>query len=106
MSKKIILNGMEILISVDNVCAKSFFDFTEGVIHQLENRLDNSEENFHIRITTEFSLTGSPKNNISVNGLTNQRTKEKVMAILQENVGLLSGHTSGTARVNLIVEDW
>lgn len=55
MSKKIVLNGMEITDLVDDICTRSFFDFTEEVIDQLELKLERGEENFHISIRTEFS---------------------------------------------------
>ncbi len=106
MSKKIVLNGMEIIDSVDDICTRSFFDFTEEVIDQLESKLERGEENFHISIRTEFFLNKSPKNNISVQGLTNPKTKDKVMVIMQRSACRLSGNASGTARVNLLVEDW
>ncbi len=105
MGKKVIFNGIEILTSEDEISARSFFDFTEEVIDLLEAGLDGSDENFHLSINTEFFMNRPPKHSISVNGLKNQRTREKVMTILQRTAGVLHGHASGIAKVNLLVED-
>lgn len=105
MDKKVVFNGIEILTSEDDVSAKSFFDFTEEVIDLLEKDLDKSDENFHLIINTEFFLNRKPKHSISVNGLNNQRTRGKVVKILQRAAGILSGHATGTASVNLLIED-
>lgn len=105
MGKKVVFNGIEILTSEDDISARSFFDFTEEVIDMLETDLDRSDENFHLSINTEFFMNRPPKHSISVNGLTNQRTREKVMKILQRTAGILHGHATGNARVNLLIED-
>jgi hypothetical protein len=105
MDKKVIFNGIEILTSEDDVSAKSFFDFTEEVIVLLEKDLDKSDENFRLIINTEFFQNKKPKHSISVNGLSNQQTRGKVVKILQKASGVLSGHATGTASVNLVIED-
>ena len=105
MSKNVVFNGIEILTSEDDISARSFFDFTEEVIDLLETNLDGTDENFHLSINTEFFLNRSPKHSISVNGLTNQRTREKVMKILKRTSGILTGHATGTASVNLRIVD-
>ena len=105
MGKKVVFNGIEILTSEDDISARSFFDFTEEVIDLLETSLDGTDENFHLSINTEFFLNKSPRHSISVNGLSSQRTRDKVMRILQRTAGILTGHASGTARVNLLIED-
>ncbi|MBI5964616.1 MAG: hypothetical protein HY863_14145 [Chloroflexi bacterium] len=105
MGKKVIFNGIEILTTEDDVSARSFFDFTEEVIDLLEENLDGNDENFHLSINTEFFMNKPPKHSISVNGLKNQGTREKVMKVLQRAAGILHGHASGTAKVNLLVED-
>lgn len=105
MSKKVIFNGIEISTSEDDISAKSFFDFTEEVISLLESHLDGSDSNFNLSINTEFFLNRKPKHNIYISGLKNQRTKEKVVNILQRTAGMLQGHASGTARVNLQIND-
>lgn len=105
MDKKVVFNGIEILTSEDDVSAKSFFDFTEEVIDMLERDLDKNDENFHLSINTEFFVNRKPKHSISVNGLSNQKTRGKVVKILQRAASLLSGHATGTASVNLIIDD-
>jgi hypothetical protein len=105
MDKRVVFNGIEILTSEDDISAKSFFDFTEDVIELLEKDLDKSDENFRLSIHTEFFLSGKPKHSISVNGLSNQKTRGKVVKILQRAAVVLSGHATGTASVNLLIED-
>lgn len=105
MDKKVVFNGIEILTSEDDVSAKSFFDFTEEVIDMLERDLDKNDENFHLSINTEFFVNRKPKHSISVNGLSNQKTRGKVVKILQRAANLLGGHATGTASVNLIIDD-
>lgn len=105
MDKKVVFNGIEILTSEDDVSAKSFFDFTEEVIELLEKDLDKNDENFHLSINTEFFLNRKPKHSISVNGLSNQKTRGKVVNILQRAASVLNGHATGTASVNLLIED-
>ena len=105
MSKKVIFNGIEILTSEDDISAKSFFDFTEEVIGLLESSLDDSDANFHLSISTEFFMNRPPKHSIYVNGLKNPKTKAKLVRILQRSAGVLRGHATGTARVNLIISD-
>lgn len=96
---------LRFLTSEDDISARSFFDFTEEVIDLLETSLDGTDENFHLSINTEFFLNKSPRHSISVNGLSSQKTRDKVMRILQRTAGILTGHASGTARVNLLIED-
>jgi hypothetical protein len=105
MSKKVVFNGIEIFFSEDDISAKSFFDFVEEVIILLERSLDEADENFHLRINTEFFLNRKPKHSISVNGLKNQKTRDKVVVILQKANSVLSSHAVGTASVNLSIED-
>jgi hypothetical protein len=105
MSKKVVFDGIEILTSEDDVSARSFFDFTEELIGLLESNLDGTDENFHLSVNTEFFFNKPPKHSISVNGLKNLRTREKVMIILQRTAGVLHGHATGIARVNLSIED-
>ena len=105
MSKKVVFNGIEILTSEDDLSAKSFFDFTEEVIRLLESNLDDSDADFHLSISTEFFMNRLPKHRIFVDELKNQGTKEKLVKILQRAASRLHGHTSGTARVNLLIND-
>lgn len=105
MDKKVVFNGIEILISDDDASAKNYFDFTEEVIDSLERDLDKNDENFRLIINTEFFINRKPKHTISVNGLKNPKTRGKVVKILQRAAGLLSGHATGTASVNLLIED-
>ena len=105
MDKRVVFNGIEILTSEDDLFAKSFFDFSEEVIDLLEKDLDKSDENFHLIINTEFFLNKKPKHNISVNGLNNLKTRGKVVKILQKATGLLTGRVTGTASVDLLIQD-
>ena len=105
MSKKVILNGIEVLTLEDDISARSFFDFTEEVIGLLETDLDASDANFTLSIRTEFFMDQPPKHSIYVNGLNISKTKAKLVRILQRAAGILRGCAIGTARINLMIID-
>lgn len=105
MDKRVIFNGIEILTSDDDASAKSFFEFTQQVIELLEQEMDRSDDNFRLDIRTDFSKNTRPKHHISVNGLNNQKTKAKIVRVLQSASNIIAGGASGSASVSLIVED-
>ena len=105
MSKKVVFNGIEIFASEDDQSAKSLLGFVEAIITRLESNLDSTDENFNISINTNFSPNKSTKYNISVNGITNRKTRDKVVKILQKSTETKSGRVSGTLKVDLQVED-
>ena len=105
MSKKVVFNGIELSTSKDDVSTKSFFDFTGEVIDLLETELDNADENFNLNINTEFAYNKLPKLNVSVNGLTDQKTRGKIMKILERASNALIGRVAGTVNISLLIED-
>ena len=105
MSKKVVFNGIEIFASEDDQSAKSLLGFVEAIITHLENNLDNADENFNMSINTNFSPNKSTKYNISINGITNRRTRDKVVKILQKSTETKGLRVSGTLKVDLKVED-
>ena len=105
MTKKVVFNGIEIFASEDDQSAKSLLGFVEAIISRLETSLDSADENFNISINTIFSPNKATKYNISINGITNRRTRDKVVKILQKSTETKSGRVSGTLKVDLQIED-
>jgi hypothetical protein len=105
MAKKVVFNGIEIFASEDDQSANSLLGFVEAIITRLENNLDSGDENFNLSINTNFSPNKSTKYNISINGITSRRTRDKVVKILQKSTETKGGKVSGTLKVDLQVED-
>jgi hypothetical protein len=105
MSKKVVFGGIEILAAGDEQSAKRLLGFVEGMITRLESGLDSTDENFSISIHTTFSATKATKYNISVEGITNRKTRDKVVRILQKSTETKNEKVTGTLKVDLQVQD-
>lgn len=105
MSKNVIFNGIEILATEDDVPTKNFFDFTEEIMGKLGSELDEQDQNFHLQIHTDFYPNRPPKHRIYVNGLSNARTREKVISILKRTTSLFTKESAVSMNVNLMVQD-
>jgi len=105
MSKKVVFNGIEIFPSDDGQSAKGLLGFVESIITRLESNLDSGDENFNMSINTKFSPNHSTKYNISINGITKQKTRDKVVKILQNSTENKKSQVSGTLKVDLQVGD-
>ena len=105
MSKKIILNGIELSLPKYDASAITLFDYLEDVVTNLEEGLGDSDGNFQISINVDFATSQSPKHTIHSNGKPNKKTKEKVTKILNKTNAGKTNQVSGSVRVNLQVED-
>ena len=105
MSKKVVFSGIEIFASEDDQSATSLLGFVEAIISRLESNLDSTDENFNMSINTNFSPNKSTKYSISINGITNRKTRDKVVKILQKSTETNGGAVSGTLKVDLQVKD-
>ena len=105
MSKKVIFNGIEISTSEDDQSASSLLGYVENIISQLESDLESGDENFNMSIDTNFSPNKSTKYNITIDGITNQETREKVVKILQKSTDTKGGKISGTLKVDFQIRD-
>lgn len=105
MSKRVVFNGIEINALEGEQSAKGLLGFVENIITRLESGLDKGDENFNMSINTSFSSSRSTKYNISIRGITNNRTRDKVVGILQKSAEVKKGRVSGTLKVDLQVQD-
>jgi len=105
MSKKVILNGIELALPKYDDSALTLFDYLEDVVSNLERGLSDDDGNFQLSINVDFSASKTPKHTFHSNGSTKKRTKDKVAKILKSTVNKDNNHVSGSVRVNLMVED-
>lgn len=105
MSKKVIFSGIEILAPGDDQSAKRLLGLVENMITRLEASLDSTDENFTISINTTFSISKATKYNISIEGITNRKTRDKVVRILQKSTETKKEKVAGTLKVDLQVQD-
>ena len=105
MSKKVIFNGIEISATEDDQSASSLLWYVESIITQLESNLDSGEENFDMSIKTNFSPDKSTIYAISIEGITNRETRDKVVKILQKSTEVKGGKISGTLKVDFQIRD-
>ena len=105
MSKKVVFNGIEIFASEDDQSAQSLLGFVENIITRLEASLDGTDENFNISIDTNFFPNKATKYNITINGIMNQKTRDKVMKILQKSTETKDAKITGSIKVDLQIRD-
>ncbi|MCC7119729.1 MAG: hypothetical protein IT310_14485 [Anaerolineales bacterium] len=105
MGKRVVFNGIEINASEGEQSTRGLLGFVENVITRLESGLDKSDENFNMCINTSFSPTRSTRYNISIRGIKNERTRDKVVGILQKSAATNKSRVSGTLKVDLQVQD-
>lgn len=105
MSKKVIFNGIEIFASEDDRSAQSLLGFVENIIARLEASLDGTDENFNISIDTNFFPNKATKYNITINGVMDQKTRDKVMKILQKSTETKDAKITGSIKVDLQIRD-
>lgn len=105
MSKKIILNGIELSLPKYDASATPLFDYLENVVTNLEEELGDSDGNFQISINVDFATNTPPKHTIHANGKPNKKTTEKVDRVLKRVKAGKNNQVSGSVRVNLQVED-
>jgi hypothetical protein len=105
MSKKVILNGIELALPKYDDSAVTLFDYLENVVSHLEEGLSDDDGNFQLSINVDFSASKMPKHTIYANGSTKKKTKDKVARILNRTAEKDGNHVSGSVRVNLLVED-
>ena len=105
MTKKVVLNGIELSLPKYNVSALTIFDYLENVVTSLEDGLSEDDGNFELSINVDFSTTKSPQHKIYSNGTTKKQTKDKVARILDRTADNENSRVSGSVRVNLLVEN-
>jgi hypothetical protein len=105
MSKKVVFSGIEILSPGDDQSSKRLLGFVESMITRLEASLDGTDENFSISIHATFSATKATKYNISIEGITNRKTRDKVVRILQKSTETKNEKVAGVLKVDLQVQD-
>ena len=105
MSKKVALNGIEILTNEDDSSALSLLAMVEAVIEQLESDLDQVDENFHVFIDMDFVPNHRTKHKLSLINMSNGETRGKVLKILRKTTNSHINKITGTVRVDLQVKD-
>jgi len=105
MSKKVALNGIEILTNESDSSALSLLAMVETVIAQLESDLDQMDENFHMFINMDFVPDHRTKHKLSLINLSNNGTRGKVLKILRKSTNSYKNKISGTVRMDLQVKD-
>ena len=104
MKKKVKFNGIEILTSEDDRSAKDLLGFVETILNNLKSEIDDTDDNFHIYLSTEFAPPKRPRHTISTIGPINDTTVEKVLRILRQ-AALNDIRAKGTVKINLFLED-
>ncbi len=105
MSKKVVFNGIEIFASEDDQSAQSLLGFVENIITRLETSLNGTDGNFNISIDTNFFPNKATKYNIIINGNMDQKTRDKVMKILQKSAETKDARITGSIKVDLQIRD-
>ena len=106
MTKKIILNGIELSLPKYNASAVTIFDYLEDVVSNLENELGKDDGSFQISINMDFSTNKPLHYKIhSNNGSTKKGTKDRVAKALTRTNPENLNRVSGSVKVNLLVED-
>lgn len=105
MSKKIVMNGIELSLPKYNASAVTLFDYLDVVISDLQEQLSEDDGTFQISIDVDFATNKSPRHKIYSNGTTKKRTKDKITRILNRSRTGAVTQVSGSVRVNLQVED-
>ncbi len=105
MSKKVTLHGIELSLPKYDRSALSIFDYLHKIINRLETGLDKSDENFELSINVDFAANKPPRHKIIDAGTTTKKSKEKVSRILKKAAEREIDHTSGSMKVNLVVDD-
>jgi hypothetical protein len=105
MDKKVVFNGIEILTDENDASAKSLLGFVEAVIDRLESDLDRVDDNFHLVINVDFAPNHPAKHSFSLTNLLDNKTRKKVMNILESSTKSPVNAIKGTVRVDLQVQD-
>ena len=105
MTKKVVFNGIELSLPKYNASALAIFDHLENIVTDLEGGLNEDDGNFQLSINVDFSKTRPPRHKIYSNGTTRKQTEDKVARILDKTTDNENSRVSGSARVNLLVED-
>lgn len=105
MSQKVIFNGIEISQSKYDSSILSIFDYLDRIRTLLERGLSKDDENSQFSVNLDFASNKSPRYNIHANGWTNNKTKEKIVHILDKKVDNDFSHVAGWVKVNFLVEN-
>jgi len=105
MTKKILLNDVEILTAEDDASAQNLLGMVESVIGRFESDLDSVDENFQAHIEMELMPNQPTRHSVSTRSLSNNGTRGKVMRILEKSTNPNLNNISGTVRFDLQVED-
>ena len=105
MTKKVIINKIEILTEEGNSAAQRLLGLVESGIDRLRSDLGPVDENFHVSIDMEVIPNHPVRNNISIKSLSNNGTREKLMHILEKSANPFGNNISGNVRVDLQVKD-
>ena len=105
MTKKIILNGIELSVPKYDASAVTIIDYLENVVTHLGKELGEADGNFELSINVDFSTSQPPKHKIHSNGSTKKGTKAKVARILKRTNEGENSQVSGSVILNLLVED-
>lgn len=105
MTKKVILNGIELSLPKYDATSETIFDYLDGVVTHLEKGLDKNDENFKMSINVDFKANKPPMHRIYANGTTSKKTKDKVAKILKKSTIIAHQHVAGSVKINLMVGD-
>ena len=105
MGKKVVCNGIEIFTNESDSSARSLLGVVESLIEFLETDLERVDENFYLFINMEFAPNRPTKHSFSLTSFSNNKTREKVMKILEKSANSQENNISGTMRVDLEVRD-
>jgi len=105
MAKRVILSGVEIYASMENIPAEKFFDFVQKVVDSLESELSSEDEDFHLKLLFRFYPHQNPRHHIHLNGLKNRRTRKKVVSVFQDSSVVFTRQTAGSVQIEMFVED-
>lgn len=105
MPKKVTFNGIELSLPKYDKNVLSIFDYLDMVIAKLESGLDKSDGNFQLSINLDFATDKPPKHKILDKGTITKKSKDKVLKILRKVAKEKYEHTTGSVKVNVVVDE-